>query len=142
MLTRCHTVVDDLCRTLFSLLWVPLLPVRLCLCVCWRLLQVLRKGMCVKNWRFLRSGHVWGDDIILDLLDRRSLMDHAQAVALTYVEVCAHTLTRAPPSHVIHAHPPDHPSHTRCARTPLHLSTHTLFSIGVLVHRHSAVSAM
>jgi len=47
-------------------------------------LYILRKGMCVKNWNFLRSGRVWGDDIIIDALH---LMDHSQAVALTYMEV-------------------------------------------------------
>ena len=38
-------------------------------------LYVLRKGMCVKNWRFVRSGGVWGDDMILDQM---YLVDHAQ----------------------------------------------------------------
>ena len=47
-------------------------------------LYVVRRGMCVKNWNFLRSGMVWGDDIIIDALH---LMDHSQAVALTYMEV-------------------------------------------------------
>lgn len=46
-------------------------------------LYVLRRGMCVKNWRFLRAGHVFGDDMIIDSL---RLMDHCQAVALTYCE--------------------------------------------------------
>ena len=49
-------------------------------------LYVLRKGMCIKNWHFLRTGRVWGDDMIVD--DSR-LMDHSQAVALTYIEVFA-----------------------------------------------------
>ena len=40
--------------------------------------------MCVKNWRFMRGGKVWGDDMIIDALH---LMDHSQAVAITYVEV-------------------------------------------------------
>ena len=47
-------------------------------------LYVLRKGIAVKNWRFMRAGMVWGDDIIIDALH---LMDHSQAVALTYIEV-------------------------------------------------------
>jgi hypothetical protein len=47
-------------------------------------LYVLRKGMCIKNWRFLRSGRAWGDDMILG--DRR-LIDHSQAVALTFIEL-------------------------------------------------------
>jgi len=47
-------------------------------------LYVIRKGMCVKNWRFMRGGKVWGDDMIIDALH---LMDHSQAVAITYVEV-------------------------------------------------------
>jgi hypothetical protein len=49
-------------------------------------LYVMRKGMTVKNWRFMRAGSVWGDDLIIE--DRR-LMDHSQAVALTYIEVFA-----------------------------------------------------
>ena len=40
-------------------------------------------------WRFLGTGKVWGEDIVLD---SRELMDHSQAVALTYVE--AYTLRR------------------------------------------------
>jgi len=47
-------------------------------------LYVLRKGMCIKNWNFMRAGRVWGDDLILE---NRRLMDHSQAVALTYIEV-------------------------------------------------------
>eukprot|EP00966_Prymnesium_polylepis_P169132 3910941-Prymnesium_polylepis.1 len=35
-------------------------------------------------WRFLTSGKVWGEDMILDNAD---LIDHSQGVALTYVEV-------------------------------------------------------
>ena len=50
------------------------------------MLYVLRKGMCVKNWRFIRVGRVWGDDMIID---DRLLMDHSQAVALTYIELFA-----------------------------------------------------
>lgn len=50
-------------------------------------LYVLRRGMCVKNWRFLggtgKGGEVWGDDMIIDSL---ALMDHSQAVAITYIE--------------------------------------------------------
>ena len=49
-------------------------------------IYVLRKGMAIKNWRFLRAGRVWGDDMILE---DQSLMDHSQAVALTYIEVFA-----------------------------------------------------
>ena len=52
-------------------------------------LYILRRGMTVKNWRFYRAGGVWGDDVILDL---KTLMDHAQAVAITYAE--AFTLSR------------------------------------------------
>jgi len=40
-------------------------------------------------WRFLGSGKVWGEDMIID---NPELMDHSQAVALTYVE--AYTLRR------------------------------------------------
>jgi len=52
-------------------------------------LYILRTGMAVKMWRFLGSGQVWGEDMIID---NPELMDHSQAVALTYVE--AYTLRR------------------------------------------------
>ena len=52
-------------------------------------LYVLRRGLVVKMWRFLGSGKVWGEDVILDTPE---LIDHSQAVALTYVE--AYTLRR------------------------------------------------
>jgi hypothetical protein len=67
---------------------------------------VLRRGMCVKNWRFLREGRVWGDDMIL--VDP-ALMDHAQAVALTFVE--AFTLTYEDLEEVLNG---------KCRRTPPH----------------------
>ena len=47
-------------------------------------LYILRKGWAVKMWRFLNTGHAWGEDIIIDVPE---LIDHAQAVALTYLEV-------------------------------------------------------
>jgi len=47
-------------------------------------LYILRRGLVVKMWRFLVKGRVWGEDVILDNPD---LIDHSQAVALTYVEV-------------------------------------------------------
>jgi len=47
-------------------------------------LYILRRGLVVKMWRFLTSGKVWGEDMILDNAD---LIDHSQGVALTYVEV-------------------------------------------------------
>ena len=46
-------------------------------------LYVLRKGMCVRLWRFLGVNAVWGEDMLIEDLD---LVCHAQAVALTYVE--------------------------------------------------------
>ena len=46
-------------------------------------MYILRRGLCVKMWRFLGARKVWGEDIILDKIE---LIDHAQAVALTYVE--------------------------------------------------------
>ena len=52
-------------------------------------LYVLRRGLVVKLWRFLGTGKVWGEDMILDTPE---LIDHSQAVALTYVE--AFTLRR------------------------------------------------
>lgn len=53
-------------------------------------LYIVRRGLLVKMWRFLGSGKVWGEDMILDNMD---LMDHSQAVALTYVEM--YTLRRS-----------------------------------------------
>ena len=47
-------------------------------------LYILRRGLCVKMWRFLQQKKVWGEDMIIDSPE---LVDHAQAVALTYVEV-------------------------------------------------------
>jgi len=52
-------------------------------------LYILRRGLVVKMWRFLGTGKVWGEDMILD---NPELIDHSQAVALTYVE--AYTLRR------------------------------------------------
>lgn len=52
-------------------------------------LYILSRGLVVKMWRFLGTGRVWGEDIILDSPE---LMDHSQAVALSYVE--AYTLSR------------------------------------------------
>lgn len=49
-------------------------------------LYVLRKGMCVRLWRFLMPNSVWGEDMLLDDLD---LVCHSQAVSLTYVEAVA-----------------------------------------------------
>ena len=46
-------------------------------------MYVLRRGMVVKLWRFLGKGRVWGEDM---LLDNQELVDHSQAVALTFVE--------------------------------------------------------
>ena len=40
-------------------------------------------------WRFLGTRRVWGEDMILDI---EELIDHSQAVALTYCEV--YTLRR------------------------------------------------
>lgn len=53
-------------------------------------MYILRKGMAVKMWRFLGINAVWGEDM---LLDNPSLIDHAQAVAITFVEVS--TLSRS-----------------------------------------------
>jgi CRP-like cAMP-binding protein len=63
-------------------------------------LYIVRKGLLVKMWRFLGSGKVWGEDIILP---SEELMDHAQAVALSYVEV--YTLRR----HALFTLLEDHP---------------------------------
>ena len=52
-------------------------------------LYILRRGFVVKMWRFLGAGKVWGEDVILENM---ALVDHSQAVALTYVE--AYTLRR------------------------------------------------
>ncbi len=64
-------------------------------------LYILRKGLVVKMWRFLNSGKVWGEDIILDTTE---LIDHSQAVALTYVE--CFTLRRARLDEVLVKYPP------------------------------------
>ena len=52
-------------------------------------LYIIRRGMCVKLWRFLWRNATWGEDM---LLDNPNLIDHAQAVAVTFVEVS--TLSR------------------------------------------------
>jgi len=52
-------------------------------------LYVLRRGLVVKMWRFLSIGKVWGEDVIVD---NPELIDHSQAVGLTYVET--YTLRR------------------------------------------------
>jgi len=52
-------------------------------------LYILGRGIVVRNWRIFSMGRVWGEDIILD---RKEFVDHAQAVALSYVET--HTLRR------------------------------------------------
>jgi len=46
-------------------------------------MYILRKGLACRRWRFLAPGRAWGDDI---LLEDEELIDHAQAVALTFVE--------------------------------------------------------
>ena len=48
------------------------------------LLCIIRRGLVIKRWRFMAAGKVWGDDMILDNPD---LIDHSEAVALTYVEL-------------------------------------------------------
>ena len=53
-------------------------------------LYILRRGLVVKMWRFLGRGTTWGEDVILDSPE---LIDHSQAVALTYCET--YTLRRA-----------------------------------------------
>ena len=53
------------------------------------LLYVIRRGRCVKNWRFFKAGDVFGDDIILD---SEALLDHSQGVAITFLE--AYTISR------------------------------------------------
>ena len=52
-------------------------------------LYILRKGWVTRLWRFMKAGHVWGEDFILKNVE---LIDHAQAVALTYAET--YTLRR------------------------------------------------
>ena len=51
------------------------LDLSLSVCVC--------AALSLRRWRFLGARKVWGEDIILDTIE---LIDHAQAVALTYVE--------------------------------------------------------
>lgn len=47
-------------------------------------LYVLRCGMVVKLWRFMGAGRTWGEDFLL--APDFEMVDHAQAVALTFVE--------------------------------------------------------
>lgn len=54
-------------------------------------LYVLRSGMVVRMWRFMGAGRVWGEDFLL--APDFEMVDHAQAVALTFVE--AYSLSRA-----------------------------------------------
>ena len=63
-------------------------------------LYILRRGLVVKLWRFLGTGKVWGEDIILDVPE---LIDHSQAVGLTYAE--AYTLRRNDLDEVLHDFP-------------------------------------
>ena len=63
-------------------------------------LYILRRGFVVKMWRFLGAGKVWGEDMIMQNMH---LVDHSQAVALTYVE--AYTLRRNDLMDVLEAFP-------------------------------------
>ena len=47
-------------------------------------MYILRKGMVVRMWRFLGPGRVWGEDFLL--APDYELIDHAQAVCLTFTE--------------------------------------------------------
>jgi len=46
-------------------------------------MYVLRRGMIVRLWRFLGKGRVWGEDM---LIEDPELRNHAQGVALTFIE--------------------------------------------------------
>ena len=46
-------------------------------------LYIIARGIVVKNWRFFGVGKVWGEDM---LIKNPELVDHAQGVAVTYVE--------------------------------------------------------
>ena len=63
-------------------------------------LYILRSGCVVRMWRFLVVGTVFGEDMILE---KKSLVDYAQAVALSYVE--AYTLRRPDLEEVLHDFP-------------------------------------
>ena len=52
---------------------------------------ILRKGIVVKYWRFLGAGKVFGEDSLLPDLSLE-LIDHSQAISLTYSE--AYSLTQ------------------------------------------------
>jgi hypothetical protein len=56
-------------------------------------LYVLRRGMCVKNWRFLRAGSVWGDDMIINTRDLYAMppLDLTAIPALLTVPRTHHT---------------------------------------------------
>ena len=47
-------------------------------------LYIVRKGIACKRWRFYTTGHAWGEDV---LLDDAELIDHGQAVAMTFMEM-------------------------------------------------------
>ena len=63
-------------------------------------LCILKRGYVVKNWHFLGLGRVWGEDLIIDTPE---LIDHAQAVCLTYVET--YTLRKADIATLCHEFP-------------------------------------
>ena len=56
-------------------------------------LCILRRGLVCRRFRFYSNGKVWGEDMILD---DPSLIDHTDAVALTYIEVSRHERRASP----------------------------------------------
>jgi hypothetical protein len=64
-------------------------------------LYIMRRGICVKLWRFIGPRRTWGEDSIM--LQSSELIDHSQAVALCYVEV--YTLRRRAFNQVLEEHP-------------------------------------
>lgn len=50
------------------------------------MMYVMRRGLAVRMWNFITNGKVWGEDALMPSL---TFLDHAQAVALTFVETLA-----------------------------------------------------
>jgi hypothetical protein len=82
-------------------------------------LYILRRGLCVKMWRFLGTKRVWGEDSMIMQLEE--LIDHAQARARRHAPAPAATQRprRAPPTQPAAARTP---RVAAPARTPLDLT--------------------
>lgn len=74
-------------------------------------LYILTRGVVVRNWRFLGVGKVWGEDV---MFTNPRLIDHAQAVAMTYSET--YTLRRVDFEDSLGEHPELRPHIERMVR--------------------------